>query len=212
MLESDSIRIQHLNRPATICVMRNNGECWGRIRMLDGEREEFDVSAPEDDDHDGGDLYEWNDVDAREAFIEAAKDPSNVSPAVGWLELASAEAAEEPEPSIGERIARHARERDTEIVPIDAALSSLGDEARAQLRWAAIAELKDREAADAANGCSDDPSEQEEAMAAAEQAVTDQVSDSVSLAALLHYLHDARAVRWIDEQSNRRSSTQAPRG
>lgn len=63
-------------KQATMTVMRNDGECWGRLEC-DGES--FDV--PHRDD-----VYDWSDSAATLHFIaRALKYPTTVEPAVGWF-------------------------------------------------------------------------------------------------------------------------------
>ncbi len=75
MLESNEVDIDFNGKPAKLAVMRNNGYCWGRIRQ-DGQQ--FDVMTETD-------WYDLPDDEVEEACIQAAKDPTNVQPAVGWL-------------------------------------------------------------------------------------------------------------------------------
>jgi hypothetical protein len=75
---TDAIPITFRGKLADLCVIRNDGYCWGRITTAAGEQ--FDVSPIEDED-----LYDSDDVDARQRFEELARDEANISPAQAWL-------------------------------------------------------------------------------------------------------------------------------
>lgn len=75
MIQSNARQITFQGKPATLYVIRNNGECWGRL-VAGGEQ--FDVSANQD-------LYDEDDEWALDLFEEAAKLGSNVEPAISWL-------------------------------------------------------------------------------------------------------------------------------
>lgn len=77
MMESHCKPFEYDGMPASMTAMRNNGECWGRIRFVNGGAE-LDVTA-------NTDQYDQADEDALDAFIDAARYPHNVEPAVGWI-------------------------------------------------------------------------------------------------------------------------------
>lgn len=77
MLSSDPVAFTFRGQDATLVVCRNNGDCWGRIRVV-STGEQFDVTTDDD-------LYDEVDEFAAQDFIDAAVDESNISPATGWL-------------------------------------------------------------------------------------------------------------------------------
>ena len=77
MISSDAVTFTYKGKPATLCVMRNNGYCWGRIVCQDGTQ--WDVM------HIHKDMYEQPDEDVLEAYIRLSRNPKCVNPAVGWL-------------------------------------------------------------------------------------------------------------------------------
>lgn len=72
MLISESRAITFRGKRATLCVLRNNGYCWGRITC---GREQYDVETEDDQ-------YDEDDLDALHAFAKAAADPRNVTRAL----------------------------------------------------------------------------------------------------------------------------------
>lgn len=75
-LFSPALPITFRGEPATLAVVHNDAECWGRIVMADGRQ--FDVSGDDD-------LYDLPVSEAMDALVEAAHDEDNVSEAQGWL-------------------------------------------------------------------------------------------------------------------------------
>lgn len=75
MLISAGRQIAYRGQRALLFVLRNNGDCWGRL-VVDGGGE-FDVVTARD-------YYERSDEVALCAFERAAK-RGRVEPAVGWL-------------------------------------------------------------------------------------------------------------------------------
>jgi hypothetical protein len=76
MLESHSTFVTYRGEPAELSVMRNDGECWGRLVTARGAK--FDVECADDQ-------YDQDDSNALDAFEAALGDPENISDAVGWL-------------------------------------------------------------------------------------------------------------------------------
>ena len=77
MLFGGGRRVNWGHGRALLFVLRNNGECWGRLVLSDGE--ELDVVTSRD-------YYDQDDLVALSAFARAAK-RGRVQPAVGWLGL-----------------------------------------------------------------------------------------------------------------------------
>lgn len=77
MLISASREVVHRGRRALLFVLRNNGECWGRLVV--GGKDELDVVTARD-------YYECSDEMALGAFERAAR-RGRIEPAVGWLGL-----------------------------------------------------------------------------------------------------------------------------
>lgn len=78
MIESASKAITYQGKPARISVMRNDGFCWGRIRLAD-DGTQLDVTTRRDQ-------YDEPDEVALAAFIRASQRPQRVEPAVGWTD------------------------------------------------------------------------------------------------------------------------------
>ena len=77
MIESKSVEFVYAGKRATICVMRNNGYCWGRIDTEDGS--ELDVVTPKD-------LYDEDDDYVIKAYLKVARGTrvGTIEPATGW--------------------------------------------------------------------------------------------------------------------------------
>ncbi|MCC6248470.1 MAG: hypothetical protein IT499_12040 [Rubrivivax sp.] len=74
MFSSDGRQITYKGRPALLFVLRNNGECWGRL-VVGGE--ELDVCTTRDH-------YDDDDATALAAFERAAR-RGRVEATAGWL-------------------------------------------------------------------------------------------------------------------------------
>lgn len=75
MIESDERPIKFRGQPATLTVMRNNGVCWGRVRV---GTKQFDVVTR-------ADHYDDDNADALDAFERASRHPRCIEKAQGWL-------------------------------------------------------------------------------------------------------------------------------
>jgi hypothetical protein len=76
MIESQSRLIQFRGKPAELSVIRNDAQCWGRVRRNGGHA--FDVVTREDH-------YADSDDDALDAFERAMADSRNLYVALAWL-------------------------------------------------------------------------------------------------------------------------------
>lgn len=76
MIQSHTRTITVDGEPAELSVIRNNGECWGRLVLPLGTLIDVEASA---------DLYGMADEEALDALEVAAQDDQNCSPAQGWL-------------------------------------------------------------------------------------------------------------------------------
>ncbi len=77
MVESESRAITHNGKAAQLSVMRNDGQCWGRIRFDGDAQAQLDVVTERD-------CYEDADSVALDTFEHAAKQ-GQVEPAAGWV-------------------------------------------------------------------------------------------------------------------------------
>jgi hypothetical protein len=73
-LWSDPFSFRLHNKPAVVYVVRNNGECWGRIVTEGGT--EYDVSTRKD-------WYDQEDLSAAMAFANRARG-EHLDPPAGW--------------------------------------------------------------------------------------------------------------------------------
>lgn len=73
MVISDAAPFKHEGKPFELRVLRNDGYAWGRVIAPDGRQ--FDVSIEKD-------VYDDEDEDAAEAFIEAIHKGADLEPAL----------------------------------------------------------------------------------------------------------------------------------
>lgn len=75
MFASNPCKVTVKGQPVELYVMRNNGDCWGRIVPADGP--ELDVSSRVD-------VYDWADEDAASMLLRRAQ-RGHTEPAAGWF-------------------------------------------------------------------------------------------------------------------------------
>lgn len=66
MILSDPVPFAYRGKPALMCVVRNNGYCWGEMRC---GAERYSVTTR-------ADQYERTDAEAAEAFIRRTRVPT----------------------------------------------------------------------------------------------------------------------------------------
>jgi len=92
MFASTPYRVTVKGQPVELYVMRNDGECWGRILPTVGP--ELDVSSRVD-------VYDWSDEDAASMLLRRAQ-RGHTEPAAGWP--MRTESAEHVLPSVQHKI------------------------------------------------------------------------------------------------------------